>query len=88
MLGRSKNWIDAFEPLLELIGWEMGQVKRLFCQKDINWGFFNDHGDWHCNAHLNNFVVAFPEAHNRFTLPLDFDLAFTKEEYINIDLNS
>jgi hypothetical protein len=76
------------ETLLERIGWEMGQIKRIFCQKGINWGFFNDHGEWHCNAHLNNFIVKFPTPYKRFTLPLDFDLAFTKEEFINIDLES
>ena len=66
----------------------MGEIKRIFCQKNINWGFFNDHGYWHCNAHLNNFIVKPPQANSRLTLPLDFDLAFTKEEYINIDLDS
>ena len=41
----------------------MGQVKRLFCENHINWGFFSDHnGEWHCNAHLNNFVVKPPVA--------------------------
>jgi hypothetical protein len=88
LLGRSTNWIFAMETLLERIGWEMGQIKRIFCQKGINWGFFNDHGEWHCNAHLNNFIVKFPTPYKRFTLPLDFDLAFTKEEFINIDLES
>ena len=66
----------------------MGQIKRIFCKKGINWGFFNDHNTWHCNAHLNNFVFKHPSLSGRFTIPLDFDLAFTKEQYINIDLDS
>lgn len=56
----------------------MGQVKRIFCEKEINWGFFNDHGYFHCNAHLNNFVIKVPHQGQRFILPLDFDLAFPK----------
>lgn len=47
--------------LLQKLGWEMGQVKRIFCEKEINWGFFNDHGYFHCNAHLNNFVIKVPQ---------------------------
>ena len=40
------------------IGFEMGRIKRVFSEEGINWGFFNDHGNtWHCNAHLNNFVI-------------------------------
>ena len=66
----------------------MGEVKRVFCEKGINWGYFNDHGYWHCNAHLNNFIITPPQLNKRLTLPLDFDLAFTKEEFINIDYAS
>ena len=67
----------------------MGRIKRVFCQNDINWGFFNDHGtNWHCNAHLNNLVVCYPEKDKPLLLPLDYDLAFTKKQFINIDLNS
>jgi hypothetical protein len=78
LMGRKVDWMAAIEALLEKIGWEMGQVKRIFCEKSINWGFFNDHGDWHCNAHLNNFVFARPASQQRLCKPLDFDLAFTK----------
>lgn len=61
------------------IGWEVGVVKRLFCQHGINWGFFTDHGVTHCNAHLNNFAVMKPENKMNLLAPLDFDLSFTKE---------
>ena len=66
----------------------MGLYKRLFCEYGINWGFFNDHNMWHCNAHLNNFIVRRPAPQSHFVLPLDFDLAFTRQEYINIDFES
>jgi hypothetical protein len=64
----------------------MGEIKRLFCEYSINWGFFNDHGYFHCNAHLNNFITKVPKQHQRLILPLDFDLAFIKDEFINIEL--
>ncbi len=57
----------------------MGQIKRIFCENEINWGFFDDHGYFHCNAHLNNFIVKLPQEGQRLTVPLDFDLAFTKD---------
>ena len=79
------EWIEIIETVLERVGWEMGQIKRIFCQNKINWGFFNDHGYFHCNAHLNNFILTKPALNARFTLPLDFDLAFLKEEFINIE---
>ena len=63
------------------------------CEKGISWGFFNDHGtQWHSNAHLNNFIVTKPkiweENSSFFLLPLDYDLAYTKDEFINIELES
>lgn len=64
----------------------MGQIKRIFCKHGINWGFFNDHNTWHCNAHLNNFIFTQPVPNQRFSRPLDFDLAFLKSHHINIDL--
>lgn len=70
-------WSEVVRVLLEKVGWEMGAVKRAFCESSINWGFFNDHGYWHCNAHLNNFVVTPPNPNEPLLLPLDFDLAFT-----------
>jgi hypothetical protein len=78
-LESSTDWIEIFNIILQKLGWEMGQIKRIFCEKNINWGFFNDHGYFHCNAHLNNFVIKVPSENKRFILPLDFDLAFTKD---------
>ena len=76
------NWLDSIEAILRRIGWEMGRIKRVMCEKGISWGFFNDHGtDWHCNAHLNNFIVTQPTLwkDDYFLLPLDYDFAYTKE---------
>ncbi len=67
----------------------MGTVKRVFCEKRINWGFFNDHGTtWHCNAHLNNFVITEPQLDQWFAYPLDYDLAFFEEEFANLEAGS
>ena len=30
--------------ILGKIGWEMGRIKRVMCEKRISWGFFSDHG--------------------------------------------
>lgn len=73
---------------MEKVGYEMGEIKRIFCDYEINWGYFNDHGAlWHCNAHLNNFVSMIPKPNGQFLVPLDFDLAFFKKEFIRIDLD-
>lgn len=71
----------------------MGQIKMTMSENGISWGFFLDHGKlFHCNAHLNNFIVTFPEkssqSSNFFILPLDYDLAYDKEEFINIEEDS
>jgi hypothetical protein len=36
---------------------------------------------------LNNFVSTIPKPNCQFLLPLDFDLAFFKKEFISIDLD-
>ena len=58
------------------------------CDCNINWGYFNDHKIDHCNAHLNNFVVLEPKPNGELLAPLDFDLAFSREEFIQIDRES
>ncbi|WP_233357582.1 hypothetical protein, partial [Vibrio cholerae] len=70
--------------LFARMGWEVGKIKRTLIKNDINWGFFKDHGDvFHNNAHLNNFVVLPPINGPNLLGPLDFDLAFTKKDFIN-----
>jgi hypothetical protein len=53
---------EIIQAIVEKIGFEMGEIKRIFCDYEINWGYFNDHGSlWHCNAHLNNFISTVPK---------------------------
>lgn len=61
---------------------------RIFQENEISWGYYNDHDPFlfHCNAHPNNLVLVpdFLESNNLLA-PLDFDLAFYKNEFININ---
>lgn len=71
-------------------GADMGQIVRLFFENELNWGYFADHSDliFHNNMHPNNFVVLSPKfARDQLLAPLDFDIAFCKDEFINIDLD-
>ena len=39
----------------------MGQIKITMSKHGLSWGFFLDHGKlFHCNAHLNNFIITKP----------------------------
>jgi hypothetical protein len=56
----------------------------------LNWGYFYDHDPnaYHCNAHPNNLVCVAPEyGLDYLAAPIDFDMAFTEDEFINIDVN-
>ena len=72
------------------VGFEIGRVLRILAENDIQWGYYWDHdpGVRHQNAHPNNLLVV-PEFLNSECLlaPIDFDLAFSREEFINIDFN-
>lgn len=52
--------LDLMMLLAARIGWEVGLIKRIFCNNNINWGYFSDHGVTHCNAHLNNYAILKP----------------------------
>lgn len=66
--------------LYERVGYEIGKVKRVFIDNNLNWGYYRDHHRqlFHCNSHLNNFVVlpSSPEHNFHCLAPIDFDLAF------------
>ena len=81
--------IGIFSLIFARIGYELGRVKKIFILNDINWGYYIDHHPYlaHCNAHPNNFVVL-SQKNKNFVAPLDFDLAFQKDEFINIDYES
>ena len=62
LLKKVKDLGPVIPAILRKIGWEMGRVKRALCENKISWGFFQDHiVEWHCNAHLNNFIVSPPK---------------------------
>ncbi|CAD8116303.1 unnamed protein product [Paramecium primaurelia] len=73
--------------LYQRIGYEVGKIKRIFIDNDISWGYFRDHSKfyYHSNAHLDNFVII--QNGSNVLAPVDFDLAFCKEEFINIDID-
>ncbi len=73
------------------IGFEVGKILRLFYDNDFNWGYYYDHdiNNFHCNVHPNNFVIL-PEKLNcdQLIAPLDYDMAFSRDEFLNIDLKN
>lgn len=74
--------------LFARVGFEIGCIKRVFLEKRINWGYYFDHHPYlaHCNAHPNNFIVLHEKHQSQNLLaPLDFDLAFEEQEFININ---
>lgn len=67
------------------IGYEAGYIKRLLQNNDISWGYFIDHNPFepHCNAHPNNFLVLDPLKYDKLLAPVDFDMAYTFQGFIN-----
>eukprot|EP00434_Breviolum_minutum_P001823 symbB.v1.2.001615.t1/scaffold80.1/size342472/2 len=66
------------------LGWECGLTLRVLHQADISWGTYSDSMGIHCNAHINNLVVK-SEVFQRsgtFLAALDFDMAFTRENFL------
>ena len=90
-----KNLTDRRVSLLELIGliyartgWESGRIKRIMQNDNINWGTFEDHPfRLHCNAHTDNYVICPRNVNNNKNMLciLDFDMAFYRENFFNID---
>ena len=69
--------------VLSKIGFECGRIKRVFEKIDLNWGTY----DYHCNAHLDNFMILDKNDKLNYLAPLDFDLAFFREDFIDIKYN-
>jgi hypothetical protein len=70
--------------LLSKVSYEVGFIKRIFEDNQLNWGTY----DYHCNAHLDNYIVL-PRNDKRCILaPVDFDLSFTRDQFIDIKYNS
>ena len=83
-----KNGKKFFQTLLNIyirIGYEVGKIKRNLQDAQINWGSYIDRGcSYHCNAHSNNLIVL-PQGNDSLLLPLDFDLAYSKDKMIVIN---
>ncbi|KAJ4453714.1 putative Adenylyltransferase and sulfurtransferase MOCS3-1 [Paratrimastix pyriformis] len=89
--GHRANLGSLISRLYWRLGREAGAFNRLLRRNGISWGYFIDHSEFepHCNSHPNNFVVLPPalgeRGHRRTQLlgPLDFDMAFCRNEFIS-----
>ena len=83
---------SIFEYLLDIfirIGYETAKIKRIFQEEEFNWGTFNGQSqfDIFCSSHYNNFIVL-SSSKSSLLSPVDFDLSFTKNNFINSDIHS
>ena len=65
-------------------GWECGTFCRVLREEGICWGTYADGTGYHCNAHGNNMVLAAEDPakpERPFTMPLDFDMAYTRDTF-------
>lgn len=81
--------------LYSRLGYEIGKIKRIMQDNNINWGTYEDQPfRLHCNAHTDNILILSKERrknHNgtpNLISILDFDLSFFKDNFININLDS
>jgi len=82
---KGKKFFSTLLNIYIRIGYEVGKIKRLMQDANINWGSYIDRGSsYHCNAHSNNLVVL-PQGNDSLLSPLDLDLAFSKEKMIIIN---
>ena len=80
-----KSILRTIWDIYKEVGYEAGRIKRCLQDAHINWGSYIDHGpyNFHCNAHSNNLIVL-PKGNKTLLAPIDFDLAYCKENYVNI----
>lgn len=77
------NIFYLIQATLAKIGYEVGKIKKAWELIDLNWGTY----DYHSNSHLDNFLVLPFNKDKRLLSPLDFDLAFFKDEFIDLKYN-
>jgi hypothetical protein len=83
---QNNNNVNSTGSLFSYLYWrfgrEAGAVQRLLTEHQISWGTYKDLLGDHCNAHPNNLVVL-PEgtSNTHFLAPVDFDMAFDKDEF-------
>lgn len=80
----------ALPHLFATLGHECGRFLRALHAEGVSWGTYQDtmchDGQWHCNAHSNNFVLLAqaPELSAPLVGFLDLDMAFDKETYVSL----
>jgi len=84
-----KSILEFIIDIFIRIGYETGKIKRIFLDEEFNWGTYNGQSplDIFCSSHFNNFVVMPPNDYCLLS-PIDFDLSFTKKNFINNDKQS
>jgi hypothetical protein len=79
--------IEIVSLIFSRVGWESGRLKRIMQDNSINWGTYEDQPyRLHCNAHTDNYTInkrGWNKNKNILSI-LDFDLAFFKDNFINI----
>ena len=85
----NKSILEFIIDIFIRIGYETAKIKRLFLDAEFNWGTYNGQSplDTFCSAHYNNFVVL-PPKYGCLLSPIDFDLSFTKKNFVNNDKQS
>ena len=79
----TNNKESLFVALINIfsnISFELGKIKRCMENNNFNWGTFDDH----CNAHLDNLLLVKRNKFKKLLSPIDFDLAFFKDEFIDL----
>ena len=89
---KENNNKSILEYLLDIfirIGYETAKIKRIFQEIEFNWGSFNGQSpvDLFCSSHYNNFIVL-QKSKCSLLSPTDFDMSFSKDNFINTDVNS
>jgi len=77
------NKLNLFSCLVLLfshISFESGAIKKCLEKNDLIWGTY----EFHCNAHLDNLMLIKKNNFKRLLSPIDFDLAYYKEEFIDL----
>lgn len=84
-MDKNTNILSLLIDIYREMGYECGLIKRKMQEAHISWGSYIDHGpyNFHCNAHANNLIIL-PMGNKSLLAPLDYDLAYSKETYINI----
>jgi hypothetical protein len=84
LLENKKSLFFSLINLFSNISYELGNIKKVMELNKFNWGTFDDH----CNAHLDNLLLVKKNKFKKLISPIDFDLAFFENEFIDIKYKS